>query len=316
MMNAAKKLVLPYPAAQASELRLYSQIVERCPVLTPAQTRKLVARYKQHHDTEAYETLICHNLRMVIWIAKRYRNRGVDFPDLVQEGVIGLMWAIEKFDLSMNFRLGTYAYTWIQQKIMRLLDDQGALIRVPVHMQENIRRLDGARLYLKERNGSAPTVEELSEATGFSAQVVQRMLGAKLTKYPLELDAPVPRHSSSDHEADSWGEFLANPSALAPDQLAEVRSNLSLARRRLVELRQTLATFNQPRDRDIFLARYGFDDGSYQCRKITVLADRFHISRQRTQQILARILRQLKVRTEAMEELACALAIGDECEAD
>ena len=225
----------------------------------------------------AREHLIKANTRLVVSIAKRYIGRGVPFLDLIQEGNLGLMKTVEKYDYQRGFRFSTYATWWIRQTISRAIADQARTIRVPVHMIDRIRQLYRATNKLEQRLGRAPTLEELAGEAGMTVHKVQWIM--KVSWLPLSLESPV-----GDDEDSELGHFIEDESSLTPMQSAYQ----SLLRDKLEEVLTTLA----PREARVLRLRFGLDDGnSYTLEEV---GQKFGLTRERIRQIEVRALRRLR----------------------
>ncbi len=228
---------------------------------------------------EAREHLIRANTRLVVSIAKRYIGRGVPFADLIQEGNLGLMKAVDKFDYRRGFRFSTYATWWIRQTVTRAIADQGRTIRVPVHMLERIRILYRHRQTLEQRLGRPPTTEELAEAMDMPLHKVQWML--QVSWYPISLEAPVTDHTDEETEL---GAFIEDKRAPAPSQLAYQR----ILQERVKAVLETLP----PREAQVIRLRYGLENG--HPLTLEEIASKFGLTRERIRQIENKALRRLR----------------------
>jgi RNA polymerase primary sigma factor len=225
----------------------------------------------------AREHLIKANTRLVVSIAKRYMGRGVAFLDLIQEGNLGLMKAVKKYDYTRGFRFSTYATWWIRQTITRSISDQGRTIRVPVHMIDRIRQLYKTNHNLEQKLGRQPTIEELAEAVDMPVQRVQWIM--KVSWRPLSLETPV-----GDEEDSELGHFIEDEVSLTPMQSAYQ----SMLKDKLEEILSTLS----PREARVLRLRFGLDDGtSYTLEEV---GRKFGLTRERIRQIEGRALRQLR----------------------
>jgi RNA polymerase primary sigma factor len=225
----------------------------------------------------AREQLIKANTRLVVSIARRYIGRGVAFLDLIQEGNLGLMKAVEKFDYKRGFRFSTYATWWIRQMISRAIADQARTIRVPVHMTDRIRELYRANRELEQKLGRQPTVEELAERLKVSVQKVQSIIKASWT--PVSLDSPV-----GDGDESELGMFIEDESGPSPMQSAYE----SMLKEKLEEVLTSLG----PREARVLRLRFGLDDG--RVYTLEEVGQKFGLTRERIRQIEGRALRRLR----------------------
>jgi len=225
----------------------------------------------------AREHLIKANTRLVVSIAKRYMGRGVAFLDLIQEGNLGLMKAVKKYDYTRGFRFSTYATWWIRQTISRAISDQGRTIRVPVHMIDRIRQLYKSNRDLEQKLGRQPTIEELAQAVDLPVSRVQWIM--KVSWLPLSLESPV-----GDEEDSELGYFIEDEVSPTPMQSAYQ----SMLKDKLEEILSTLS----PREARVLRLRFGLDDGtSYTLEEV---GQKFGLTRERIRQIEGRALRQLR----------------------
>ena len=240
---------------------------------------------KEWHELEiqiqdgflAREHLIKANTRLVVSIAKRYVGRGVPFLDLIQEGNLGLMRAVEKFEYQRGFRFSTYATWWIRQTITRAIADQGRTIRVPVHMTDRIRQMYRLAHEMEQRLGRPPTVEELSGEMGLEPDKVQWML--KVSWTPISLESPV-----GDDEEAEFGMFIEDDTSPPPSQVVYQQ----MLRERVEEVLETLS----PREARILRLRFGLDDN--QPYTLEEVGQRFGLTRERIRQIEGKALRRLR----------------------
>lgn len=259
----------------------YLREIGRVPLLTQAQEITL-ARRVERGDPSAKEQLIAANLRLVVSVAKRYTGRGVLFLDLIQEGNIGLMKAVEKYDWSRGYRFSTYATWWIRQSISRSLADQGRTIRVPVHMVETINRLSRVRRNLHQELEREPTTEELADAFGVTPTRIEQI--NRFAMEPVSLDAPV------GGEDDAFlGDFVEDDESNRP----HVAVHAQLTRE---EMR--LAVESLPyRERRVLELRYGLD--GEEPKTLEETGRHFGVTRERVRQIEIRTLHKLRALREA-----------------
>ncbi len=225
----------------------------------------------------AQERLVNANSRLVVSIAKHYIGRGVPFPDLVQEGNLGLITAVKKFDPTRGYKLSTYATWWIRQAITRAVASQGRNIRLPVHMVENINRLSRASQHLEQKLGHRPTSEELAQELDMPTYKVERII--RLSRQPVSLETPV-----GEGEDSSLGEFVEDENSFPPSDVA-----LNAALREAIE--EALATLT-PREARILRLRFGLHDGhSYTLQEV---GEKFGLTRERIRQIEAEALQRLR----------------------
>jgi RNA polymerase primary sigma factor len=242
-----------------------------------ASRRRAQLEQATHEAQRAREQLIKANTRLVVSIAKKYIGRGVPFLDLIQEGNLGLMKAVEKFDYLRGFRFSTYATWWIRQTITRAIADQGRTIRVPVHMSDRIRRLYKAARQLEQENGRKPTPEEIAEELHLEPRKVQWML--KVSWRPLSLELPV----GEDEDAE-LGSFIEDETTPSPTQSVHQR----LLREKVEEVLSTLS----PREARILRLRYGLING--RAYTLEEVGRKFGLTRERIRQIQGRALRRLR----------------------
>jgi RNA polymerase primary sigma factor len=256
-------------------LKLYVRQIGDGRLLTAAEEREL-ARRKDEGDEAAKRRLIEANLRLVMSITRHYTKAGVPLLDLIQEGNLGLIRAVEKFDYKMGFKLSTYATWWIRQAVTRALADQGRTIRLPVHVAEQVRRVMRSRRILTQKLNRDPTIDELARESGFPSRRVEELL--ELVEDPVSLETPV-----GDGES-LYADLIEDVHSDQPDE--------STAKRlRSVELADALLSLN-PRMRRVLSLRFGLEDGKPQT--LEQVGAGLGITRERVRQLEARALRELR----------------------
>ena len=257
-------------------VKMYLRDIGKVPLLTAAEEVKLAQRMAEG-DEEAKNRLINANLRLVVSIAKRYVGRGMQFLDLIQEGNLGLMKAVEKFDYTKGFKFSTYATWWIRQAITRSLADQARTIRIPVHMVETINKLTKTSRTLLQQLGREPTQAEIAEAMGIPESKVMEI--QKIAQDPVSLETPI-----GEEDDSHLGDFLEDQSAVAPMDAAEAK----MLKAQVEEILNTLA----PREAMVLILRYGLKDN--RPRTLEEVGRVFNVTRERIRQIEAKALRRLK----------------------
>ncbi len=257
-------------------IKMYLKEIGKIPLLTPSQEREL-ARRAQMGDKKAREKLITANLRLVVSIAKRYIGRGLPFLDLIQEGNIGLLKAVEKFDWRKGYKFSTYATWWIRQAITRAIADQARTIRIPVHMVETINKLNRLIREYYQEHGEQPSTEELAKMMGKPVEKIEEILEA--AKETISLEAPI-----GEDEDSTIGDFVADDS---------IPSTKKEAMRMLIreEVEKVLRTLN-PREAMVLKMRYGLLDG--KAKTLEEVGQYFNVTRERIRQIEVKALRKLR----------------------
>lgn len=257
-------------------VRMYLKEIGRVPLLSAENEIELAKRMEQG-DEEAKRRLAEANLRLVVSIAKRYVGRGMLFLDLIQEGNLGLIKAVEKFDFRKGFKFSTYATWWIRQAITRAIADQARTIRIPVHMVETINKLIRVSRQLLQELGREPLPEEIAKEMDISVERVREIM--KIAQEPVSLETPI-----GEEEDSHLGDFIEDQDAPAP---AEAVSSL-LLKEQLEEVLETLT----PREEKVLRLRFGLDDG--RSRTLEEVGQEFGVTRERIRQIEAKALRKLR----------------------
>jgi RNA polymerase primary sigma factor len=280
---AAEELEALESALQIQDpLKLYVRSIGGGPLLTRSEEREL-ARRKDAGDEVAKRQLIEANLRLVMSITRNYTKTGVPLLDLIQEGNLGLIRAVEKFDYRMGYKLSTYATWWIRQSVTRALADQGRTIRLPVHVAEQVRRLLRSRRQLAQKLNREPTLPELSRDTGLPLQRVQDLL--ELVEDPVSLDTPV-----GDGES-LYGDMIEDVHSAQPDERTAVRQ-------RSKEIARALSHLN-PRMRRVLALRFGLNGEPPQTLEEVGVG--LGITRERVRQLESRALRELRIAAPDLE---------------
>ena len=257
-------------------VRMYLKEIGKIPLLTPDEEVELSERMA-NGDPDAKNRIIEANLRLVVSIAKKYSGRGMFFLDLIQEGNMGLIKAVEKYDYSKGYKISTYATWWIKQSITRAIADQARTIRIPVHMVETIHRYSKISRQLLQENGKEPSAEEIAERAGTTAEKVRDIM--KIAQEPVSLETPV-----GEEEDSHLGDFIPDEDTPAPADAA----SFALLREQLAEVLHTLS----PREEHVLELRYGLKDG--HPRTLEEVGKEFDITRERIRQIEAKALRKLR----------------------
>ena len=257
-------------------VKIYLKDIGKVPLLTADQEIELAKRMEEG-DEEAKHILSEANLRLVVSIAKRYVGRGMQFLDLIQEGNLGLMKAVEKFDYTKGFKFSTYATWWIRQAITRAIADQARTIRIPVHMVETINKQVRATRQLLQKLGREPSAEEIAAYLGCSVERVREI--QKIAQDPVSLETPI-----GEEEDSHLGDFIPDEDVPAPAEAAA----FSMLKEQLVEVLDTLTE----REQKVLKLRFGLDDG--RARTLEEVGKEFDVTRERIRQIEAKALRKLR----------------------
>ena len=257
-------------------VKMYLKDIGRVPLLSADDEIEL-ARLMQEGDPVAKKRLSEANLRLVVSIAKRYVGRGMLFLDLIQEGNLGLMKAVEKFDYQKGFKFSTYATWWIRQSITRAIADQARTIRIPVHMVETINRLTRIQRLLLQEFGREPTSAEIAEKMGVTEERVCEI--QKIAQDPVSLETPI-----GEEEDSHLGDFIEDEKTVTPSDSVSFR----MLKEQLLKVLDTLT----PREEKVLRLRYGLDDG--KPRTLEEVGKEFNVTRERIRQIEAKALRKLR----------------------
>lgn len=269
-------LSIPDDVGIDDPVRMYLKEIGRVPLLKADEEVELAKRM-QEGDEEAKNQLAEANLRLVVSIAKRYVGRGMLFLDLIQEGNLGLLKAVEKFDYKKGFKFSTYATWWIRQAITRAIADQARTIRIPVHMVETINKLVRVSRQLLQELGTDPTPEQIGAVMDLAPERVREI--QKVAQEPVSLEKPI-----GEEEDSHLGDFIEDEDAPAPDEAA----SYILLKEQLEEVLETLT----PREAKVLRLRFGLDDG--RSRTLEEVGQEFGVTRERIRQIEAKALRKLR----------------------
>lgn len=257
-------------------VKMYLKDIGRVPLLSPQEEIEIAQRMA-NGDENAKKELINANLRLVVNIAKRYVGRGMQFLDLIQEGNLGLMKAVEKFDYTRGYKFSTYATWWIRQAITRSLADQARTIRIPVHMVETINRMTKISRMLLQKLGREPTQAEIAEAMGITEAKVAEI--QKIALDPVSLETPI-----GEEEDSHLGDFIEDKTTASQLDIAESK----MLKEQIEEILGTLA----PRESAVLILRYGLRDN--RPRTLEEVGKVFNVTRERIRQIEAKALRKLR----------------------
>ncbi len=257
-------------------VRMYLKEIGKVPLLT-AQEEIDLAKRMEAGDEYAKQKLCEANLRLVVSIAKKYVGRGMLFLDLIQEGNLGLIKAVDKFDWTKGYNFSTYATWWIRQSITRSIADQARTIRIPVHMVETINKLIRVSRQLLQEEGREPTPDEIAEEMGISVEKVREIL--KIAQEPVSLETPI-----GEEEDSHLGDFIPDDDAPAPAEAAA----FSMLKEQLVDVLGTLTE----REQKVLKLRFGLEDG--RARTLEEVGKKFDVTRERIRQIEAKALRKLR----------------------
>ena len=261
-------------------VKVYLKEIGRVPLLSPDEEVELAEQMASGEPgiaAKARKRLSEANLRLVVSIAKRYVGRGMQFLDLIQEGNLGLIKAVEKFDHTKGFKFSTYATWWIRQAITRAIADQARTIRIPVHMVETINKVKKVSSQLLHQNGHEPTAEEIAAELGMPADKVREIM--RVAQEPVSLETPI-----GEEDDSHLGDFIPDEDALAP---ADAASH-TLLKEQLTDVLKTLT----PREEKVLRLRFGLDDG--RPRTLEEVGKEFNVTRERIRQIEAKALRKLR----------------------
>lgn len=263
-------------ATTDDSVKMYLKDIGQVPLLQSDEEKELAQRLSEG-DVAAKNRLSEANLRLVVSIAKRYVGRGMQFLDLIQEGNLGLMKAVEKFDYTKGFKFSTYATWWIKQSITRAIADQARTIRIPVHMVETINKTGRVSRQLLQTLGREPTTAEIAEKMGITEEKVIEI--QKIAQDPVSLEKPI-----GEEEDSHLGDFIEDNTSASPAEKAETR----MLKEHLLEVLSTLT----PRENEVIRKRYGLDDS--RPKTLEEVGREFNVTRERIRQIEAKALRKLR----------------------
>ena len=270
------ELAVPDGVSIEDPVRMYLKEIGKVPLLTAEEEKNLAMRM-ENGDMDAKKRLAEANLRLVVSIAKRYVGRGMLFLDLIQEGNLGLIKAVEKFDYRKGYKFSTYATWWIRQAITRAIADQARTIRIPVHMVETINKLIRVQRQLLQEKGREPYPEEIAEKMNLPVERVREI--QKISQEPVSLETPI-----GEEEDSHLGDFIQDDNVPVPAEAAA----FTLLKEQLVEVLGTLTE----REQKVLRLRFGLDDG--RARTLEEVGKEFNVTRERIRQIEAKALRKLR----------------------
>ena len=270
------ELAVPDGVSIEDPVRMYLKEIGKVPLLTADEEKELAMKMEEG-DMEARKRLAEANLRLVVSIAKRYVGRGMLFLDLIQEGNLGLIKAVEKFDYKKGYKFSTYATWWIRQAITRAIADQARTIRIPVHMVETINKLIRVQRQLLQELGREPYPEEIAEKMNLPVERVREI--QKISQEPVSLETPI-----GEEEDSHLGDFIQDDNVPVPAEAAA----FTLLKEQLVEVLSTLTD----REQKVLRLRFGLDDG--RARTLEEVGKEFDVTRERIRQIEAKALRKLR----------------------
>ena len=265
-----------FDSSTDDSVKMYLKEIGQVPLLTTEEEVELAKRMNEG-DMSARDKLSVANLRLVVSIAKRYVGRGMHFLDLIQEGNLGLMKAVEKFDYERGFKFSTYATWWIKQSITRAIADQARTIRIPVHMVETINKLGRVSRNLLQTLGREPSAAEIAEKMGITEDKVIEI--QKIAQDPVSLEKPI-----GEEEDSHLGDFIEDNSSVSPAEKAEA----AMLREHLLQVLSTLT----PREQEVLIMRYGIKDS--RPKTLEEVGKEFNVTRERIRQIEAKALRKLR----------------------
>ena len=274
--ESMEKLLASEGLAIDDPVRMYLKEIGKIPLLD-SEREMYLAEQVSLGNKEAKDELVEANLRLVVSIAKRHVGKGMYFLDLIQEGNLGLMKAVEKFDYTKGYKFSTYATWWIRQAITRAIADQARTIRIPVHMVETIHKVSRTARMLQQENGKEPTTEEIARQLSMPEERVREIM--KIAQDPVSLETPI-----GEEEDSHLGDFVEDTDTPAPSDTA----SYALLREQLNDVLHTLT----PREEQVLKLRFGLEDGRQ--RTLEEVGKQFNITRERIRQIEAKALRKLR----------------------